>query len=172
MKPHSDFEIAVVGRQIPSLHSSQPPEELPMISLWMTPGMYIPWLLDPSYLSISSFQWTRHHLQWQRSKPQHQSQYSCEWYLVRRGHMLWRNRVIHPRLPCRESHTCNSRPRMVSGMLVRREETDWGAFLGFWRLIVLSTRGFRQKSPELLCFAPFLSVGEATDTFERAPAAR
>ena len=26
-------------------------------------------------------------------------------------------------------------------MLVRREETDWGAFLGFWRLIVLSTRG-------------------------------
>ena len=94
MKPHSDVAIAVAGRQIPSLHLSQSSDELSMMSLWMTPGICIPWLLDPSFLSISSFQWTGHHLQWQRSMLQHQSQCSGEWYLVRRGHMLWKIRLL------------------------------------------------------------------------------
>ena len=142
-----------------------------MIVFWMTLGICIPWLLDPSYLSIFSFQWTGHHnLQWQRSMLQHQRQCSGEWYLVRKGDMLWRYPLIHPPIPCRGSYMSNGRPRMVSDMLVRREETDWGAFLSFGRLIVLNTCGFRQKSAELLCFAPFPSMGEATDTFERAPA--
>ena len=118
----------VVGRQILSRLSSQPPDEVPMILLWMTAGICIPWLLDPSYLSISSFQYTGHHLQWQRSMLQNQSQCSGEWYIVRSGHMLWRNPLIHPRLPCSGSFTCNSRPRMVSGMLVRREELTEGRF--------------------------------------------
>ena len=56
---------------------------------------------------------------------QHHSQCSGEWFPVRRGHMLWRNPLIRPRLPCRKSYTCSSRPRMVSDMLVRREETDY-----------------------------------------------
>ena len=71
-------------------------------------------------------------------------------------------------LACCMSYTCNSRPRMVGGMLVRREKSDWVEFLSFWRPIVLSTCGFRQKWAELLCLTPFSSMGEATDTFERA----
>ena len=56
----------------------------------------------------------------------------------------------------------NSRPGMASVMLVRREETDWGEFLSFWWLTVLSTSGFIQKSAELLCLTSFPSIGWAT----------
>ena len=152
---------------MPSLYSLQSPDELLVALLWIITGICIHWLFDPLNLSIPSVQWTEQHLKWQRSMLQHQWQCSGEWYLVTRDHMFWRNTSIDPRLACHESFAYKKRPRMVNGKLVRREETDWGEFLNFWRLILLEC-GLRQKSASLLCLTPFPSMGKATNTFEKA----